>query len=394
MAEPSAFARLLASRWFDAGLALVLTTASLAELFARPDLTHSPRAAVVVVIVGASLVVRRTHPVAAAFVAATTVVATPDFDEAFLPDLSFAFPSILAYSCGAHAPRGQGLIGVGVLAAGLQIGAGFEEFPNFEIYFGTFAPWWIGFQVRRRRQLVAELAERTAQLEAEQDAFTRLAVRRERARIARELHDIVAHHLAVIVIQAGAGRLAPPGQTDGAAERFTTIRESGGEALVEMARLVDILEVDTRAGATGLGKLSVLLDEAAAGGVRVGFIPLQSEVRLPADVEDYAYRVVREGLTNAIKHAPGAEVTVRLAVSDDVLEVEVSDTGAGASSVLATTGSGLGLTGLRERVESLRGSVEAGPRDGGGWTLRARLPVCAPQVIPCAVAAARVTPQG
>jgi signal transduction histidine kinase len=382
MPERAALKRVVASRWFDLGLAIVLTSACLVEFFARPDLSHSPRAAVVVLLTGALLSVRRSHPAPAACAAGAIVAANPDLDDNFLPALAFVIPVILSYSCGAHAPRGRGLLGVAVLAAGMQIGAGFTEFPNFEIYFSTFGPWWVGFQLQRRRLLVAELAQRTAQLETEQDAFTRLAVRRERARIARELHDIVAHHLAVIVIQAGAGRLAPTDEVDRARERFAGIRESGGEALAEMARLVDILEVDSGAGAAGLRRLRGLLDELKAGDVQVHFVPLPAGVRLPARVEESAYRVVQEGLTNSIKHAPGSAVTVRLELCDEELQVEVLDSGGRAPSALATTGSGFGLAGMRERIESVGGRLDAGPDTGGGWSLRAWLPLATRPLTP------------
>jgi len=267
-----------------------------------------------------------------------------------------------------------------VLAACMQIGVGFSEFPNFEIYFATLGPWWVGTRVRRRRRIVSELAERTAQLEAEQDTFVRLSVRRERARIARELHDIVAHHLAVIVVQAGAGRIAPATQVARNADRFASITESGGHALEEMARLVDLLDAEKNNGGGVLGRLRVLIDEAAAGGVRVRFTPLRGEVRLPPEVEDAAYRVVQEGLTNAIKHAPGAAVRVRLTAPADELEIEVRDEGAATGSALTATGSALGLAGMRERVESLGGSLDAGRVAGGGWRLTARLPVALPAV--------------
>jgi len=364
-----------ASRWFDPVLAVALTALALTELFARPELTNSVRAPIVVILIGATVAVRRSHPLVAAVVQAVTFLATPNFDDNFLPDSGQVVVSVVAYSCGAHAARRGGLVAVGVLAACMQVGMGFSEFPNFEIYLGTLGPWWVGVQVRRRRRLVSELSERTAQLEAEQDAFARLSVRRERARIARELHDIVAHHLAVIVVQAGAGRLTPVGHVDRDAERFATIRQSGGQALAEMARLVDILDADKGNGGGALGRLPVLLDEAAAGGLSVGFTPLPPGVGLPDGVEEVAYRVVQEGLTNAIKHAPGAAVHVRLSTQHDVLEIEVRDAGATAASRLAGTGSGLGLAGMRERIESLGGSLEAAGQVGGGWCLTARLPM-------------------
>jgi signal transduction histidine kinase len=368
---------MMASRWFDRALAILVTSVALVELFARPEMTNSVRAPIAVLLIGATVAVRRSHPLAAAGVQAAVFLATPGYDDNFLPGSGAAAAWIVAYSCGAHAARRDGLAAVGVLAACMQIGMGFSEFPNFEIYFGTLGPWWVGHQVGRRRRLVGELRERTAQLEEEQDAFARLSVRRERARIARELHDIVAHHLAVIVVQAGAGRMAPAAQIDRNAERFASIRESGRHALEEMARLIDLLDAEKDNGSGALGKLRVLLDEAAAGGVRVGFMPLPAELQLPAEVEEAAYGVVREGLTNAIKHAPGAAVVVRLATRGDELEIEVRNERAATTSALAATGSGLGLAGMRERVESLGGTLDAGPA-GAGWCLTARLPIAVP----------------
>jgi signal transduction histidine kinase len=194
------------------------------------------------------------------------------------------------------------------------------------------------------------------------------------------LHDIVAHHLAVIVVQAGAGRLAAPGPAEQRAQRFATIRQSAGQALADMARLLDILQAGNREH--GLGRLRRLLTQAQAGGLDLRVAPLPSDLQLPDDVEDGAYRVLQEGLTNAIKHAPGAEVHVRLTVNDGHLEIELLDRGATDVSSLAISGSGLGLIGMRERIESLGGHLTAGPRSGGGWSLHARLPLAPAPLIP------------
>ena len=256
-------------------------------------------------------------------------------------------------------------------------------FPNgvfVPLVFAIIAPWWVGQQLRRRRRMVRELGARSRELEAEEDAFARLSVRRERARIARELHDIVAHHLAVIVIQAGAGRVADPNRMDEAAERFRSVRESGEQALAEMARLVDILHADD-SHAPGTDRLQLLLESADANGLDVQVTPLPHGVQLPAEVEDAAYRVVQEGLTNVMKHAPGAEVEVRLGLRGDTFEIVVRNEGDNAPSLLAETGSGLGLIGMRERVESGGGSLDVGPDDDGGWRLHARLPVADPALV-------------
>jgi signal transduction histidine kinase len=363
-------------------MALVLTSVPLIDLFTSATLTDSPHAVVDVVVLGATVAVRRTHPLAAACVQALVFVTTPNFDDNFLPDSGLPIVLAVAYSCGAHAPRRGGLAAVVALSAAQQIGMGFSEFPNFEVYFTTLVPWWVGLQVDRRRQLVARLEERTAQLEAEQDAFARLAVRRERARIAHELHDIVAHHLAVIAVQAGAGRMASSDQRDGAGERLASIRNAGEQALGEMARLVDVLDEDRHARAGAERRLRVLLDEAAASGVEVRFTGPPTDIRLPPEFEDAAYRVVREALTNAMKHAPGATVHVRVEPHDDELEIEVSDEGTRSGSDLSATGSGLGLAGMRERIRSLGGTLEAGSDNGRGWRVTARIPMSARVAVP------------
>jgi signal transduction histidine kinase len=276
--------------------------------------------------------------------------------------------AVAAYSCGAHAPRRAGLAALALLVVVLQVGLGFDDFPNAELAIMTLAPWWAGWEVQRRRRIVRELAARTQELEAEQEAFTRLSVRRERARIAGELHDIVTHHLAVMVIQAGAGRMADPADARGAGDRLATICDSGRQALADMARLVELLD------APGPGRLALLLERAQAGEPAVEVQPLPADVELAPELEETACRVVQEGLTNAMKHAAGGDIQVRL-VLDEHLLIEIRNgPGSGAQQALAATGSGLGLAGMRERVRELDGSMSVGPEDGGRWCLRVRLP--------------------
>ena len=160
-----------------------------------------------------------------------------------------------------------------------------------------------------------------------------------------------------MVIQAGAGRLDAP---DGAA-RFAGIREAGTEALAELDRLVELLRTDGAGRPRDLERLS---SQARATGLRLEYTPLPADVHVTPEVEDAAYRVVQEGLTNAMKHAAGSDVAVRVGAGAAELEVEVSDRGAVAPSPLAASGAGLGLAGMRERVAALGGAVDAGPRDG------------------------------
>jgi len=360
-------------RWVDPGLATVFVGLALVNLFGDRQLPHTALAVLIVIVIGLPVAWRRTDPLAATAVVVGVLLAGAALQSGkFVPDTESLVAFVLAYSCGAGASLRSGVLAVGALLVALQVSVGFSEFPNFELAITVLPALWVGRQVRRRRDLVAALATRAHELEVEQDAFVRLSVRRERARIARELHDIVAHQLAVVAVQAGAGRMAS--SEERAAERFQNIRQSGEQALAEMARLVHVLQADSPAASDARRRLRVLLEQANAGGLDVQVTPLAPEVQLRAGVEEGALRVVQEGLTNAMKHAPGAQVHVRFALHGDGLEVDVLDSGGVRRSLLAQTGSGLGLTGMRERVESLGGSVDAGPDAGGGWLLRARWP--------------------
>jgi signal transduction histidine kinase len=273
----------------------------------------------------------------------------------------------LAYLCGRYvAPvAGVTLCVAIVVTATLAL-----EDAVVPFILATAGPWLAGFAVRRRQELLESLDARTRELEAEQDNLARLSVQSERARIASELHDIVAHHLAVIVVQAGAGRVAP-GEQDETAERFARIRESGEQALSEMERLVDLLQADETEGGH---HIELLLDQAQATGLRLSSSPLPADLSLSPEAERLAYRVVQEGLTNAMKHAPGSEVRLRISATAAELEIDLRNSGGEGRSGLADTGSGLGLKGLRERLETLGGRLEAAP-DGGGWRLHADIPL-------------------
>jgi signal transduction histidine kinase len=272
-----------------------------------------------------------------------------------LPE-ALALVALCALSAGGGALSSlrAGVGGVIVLAGVLAV-AGVDIAPLLLV---TLVPWAAGRLLRSRRELVEALAERNRALEAEREALAELAVRQERARIARELHDIVAHHLAVIVIQAGAGRLS------GETVRFQGIGAAGREALAELDRLVELLQVEHP------GDMEALIGQARAAGVPLDY----ASADVPAPLRDVAYRVVQEALTNAMKHAAGSAVTVRLAVGDGALEVEVRDAGAaGPPPELAASGAGLGLAGMRERVEAVGGRLDAGPWNRG-WRVLARFP--------------------
>lgn len=281
---------------------------------------------------------------------------------------------VLSYLSGACAPSAVGAWAVAALLVSLEVSLGIPEGAWVPIVLVTLGPWLVGRALRSRRALVAALARRTQELVAEQDEFARLAVQQERARIARELHDVVAHNLAVMVLQAGAGRMASPDQVGRSAERFASIRDVGRQALAELAQLTGVLHEEVRAD-DPRERLRVMLAQARAAGLNVRATPLAPEVELPRELAETAHRVVQEGLTNVLKHAPGADVHVALAVRHDVLEVEVHDSGGQASPGLAETGAGLGLAGLHERVTAIGGHLEAALAPDEGWQLRAQLPL-------------------
>ncbi len=260
-----------------------------------------------------------------------------------------------------------GAVCAAVLAAGLAI---LDSDSVVPLVLVTAIPFLAGYALRSRQGLLDSLRSRTQELESERDALARLSVQRERARIAQELHDIVAHHLAVIVVQAGAGRMAPSEAAE-ASQRFSRIRQSGEQALSEMERLVDLLQNDRGEESP---RLDVLIDQAEATGLKLSSSGPPADLSLPPEAERLAYRVVQEGLTNAMKHAPGSEVRLRISVSGDELEIELHNWGGEQPSSLSRTGAGLGLRGLRERLQALGGRLDAAP-EGDGWRLRAALPL-------------------
>jgi signal transduction histidine kinase len=341
-----------------------------------PDPTSALRRALFV-----PIVILRTRPVIATLTTAVVALIAPSPDGIWAA-AALLLVCALTYSCGAHAPLGQGGAAVGTLVVAMQVNAGFSEFPNVEIALPTLIPFWVGYQVRLKSSLVRRLARRTRELNDEQVAFAELSVRRERARIARELHDIVAHHLAVVVVQAGAGRMAALGPSQHAPERFAVIRQSCDQALAEMARLLDILHAEDLDAHGVTERWRVLIEQAHAGGVDLQINSVPAGVPLPAEIEDDAYRVVREGLTNTIKHAPGAHVRVQLALEDHRLDIAIHDDGPRDAGRLSGTGAGLGLVGMRERLQATGGRLEAGPDPAGGWRLHATLALPLHTVIP------------
>src|SRR5919204_999937 len=224
----------------------------------------------------------------------------------------------------------------------------------------------------------AELEEHVARSEARREAEARSAVAEERARIARELHDVVGHSVSVMTVQAsGVRRLLRPEQ-EREREALLIVERTGREALAEMRRMVGVLrrpeEAPALAPQPSLEHLDRLIEQARDAGLAVELKIEGEAVQLPAGIDLTAYRLVQEGLTNALKHARATRAEVLVSYGDGAIEVTVTDNGNGVGN---GDGGGHGLVGMRERVSVYGGDLDAGPQPGGGYRLRARLPVTA-----------------
>jgi signal transduction histidine kinase len=238
--------------------------------------------------------------------------------------------------------------------------------------------WTIGFTLGRKFEEADEARERAVRAEREREERARIAVAEERARIARELHDVVGHSVSVMTVQAsGVRRLLRPDQ-EREREALLVVERTGREALAEMRRMVGVLrrpeEAPALAPQPSLEHLDRLVEQAREAGLQVDLRIEGKAFELPAGVDLTAYRLVQEGLTNAIKHAQAKRAEVVVQYSDGEVEVTVSDDGRGVGT---GDGGGHGLVGMRERVSVYGGDLDAGPKPGGGYRLRAKLPLAA-----------------
>ncbi|GAA0903791.1 sensor histidine kinase [Virgisporangium aurantiacum] len=231
--------------------------------------------------------------------------------------------------------------------------------------------WLLGWSMRTRRLYVDSLEDRAATAERERDHLARIAVAEERARIARELHDMVAHSLSVMIVHADGATLALDRAPDRAREALRTVSDTGRGALVEMRHLVTVLK-STDGAEDARTSVTTTLDRARAAGLSVRADVSGGPAALPAGVELAAFRIVQESVTNALKHAgPGASAALRLAYSPVGVEIDFRDDGEGGP----VNAGGHGLIGMRERVALYGGTITAGPDPAGGWRVTASIPV-------------------
>ncbi|WP_116453162.1 sensor histidine kinase [Blastococcus litoris] len=362
----------------DVVLAAVLCALSLVQVAVAP-IASPVVSALVAVGSTAPLAWRRVLPSTAALVM-TAVWTIPTADGFLL--LGYVIAGLLFYSVGAYATGTWRILGVCTvgLVAGVALTLLGPEHPTAAIGAAlvVVGPAAAGRLVAHQREQNRRLRELTGQLLRERALAERTAVAEERARIARELHDVLGHEVTVIALQADAAAAALTKAPDRAAAPIAAIRRSAAEALTEMRRAVGLLRDDGDGALRpqpGLADVPALVEQhrAAGGPVELTFRPPSRP--LHASVGLAGYRLVQEALTNASRHAPGSPVRVCVDGDGPAVVVEVvNDAGTAAGS----PGSGFGLVGMRERVRLLGGELDAGPRSDGGFGLRARLPVDVP----------------
>ena len=373
----------------DLVLAGVVTLIAQAETWATPSYEPKPGYAVAALAMTAPLVWRRVAPIAV--VAATFVplfgleAAGEQLDSAYVMlVLLVAFAAVGTYCERGRAIAGL-LLGLGLLAVLILIEnstAGADEpvaagdFVFIAAIVGVV--WALAVGLRERSLRTSELEERADLLERDREERARVAVAEERARIARELHDVVAHSVSVIAVQTGSLRRRLRHDRPAEAEELAGTEETARQALAEMRRLLGLLRADDEEGLAlapqpGIGQVDRLVEQVRETGLAVELDVVGQGRALPPGVDLAAYRIVQEALTNVLKHAGPARARVGVWFGERELELEVTDDGRGPSTDV--NGGGHGLVGMRERVALYGGSLSAQGRDEGGFAVRARLPI-------------------
>lgn len=339
---------------------------------------HGGATAVLALVEPLPLLLRRSHPVVTVAVVGTADVVL--FVSGAPPTAVGASMVVAAYSAGAYLIR---RVGFGALALALAFQAVHARLRTDEIspvdvlgvWLITATAWWLGATIRERRRYAVELEERTRALQGARLELAEQAVAAERLRLARELHDVVAHSLAIIAVHSSVGAHNAAQRPQDAVEALHAINTATRSALAELRALLAVLR---SAGADvaplpSLSDLTALAEQAGAAGVAVRIRIDGDPAAVPRAVSLSAYRIVQEAVTNAVKHAAPAQVNVDVRVTSGRVALEVTNGPGGAEPVVGS-GSGAGLAGMRERVTAFGGALEAKPADGGGWTVRATLP--------------------
>jgi signal transduction histidine kinase len=331
---------------------------------------------------------RRRYPLAVLIVIALPTVVLAALNYAGLYGLTLL---IAAYTVAAYDTRRRAVaaFGISVLAAmlGVALSAQVVGLASFVSNFALLtAAWAFGRSIAFRRAYTASLEERASRLEAEREADLRAVVADERARIARELHDVVAHHVSVMTVQAAAAQRILARDVTRAQEAMAAVEATGRDALMEMRRMVGVLRGDESpdrdvtsalAPQPGIADIPALVDELHRAGLHVEADLEDAPQPVGAGVDLTVYRIVQEALTNTLKHAGPTRARVVVRYTAGGLDLLVEDHGRGLATLLAQDGTrqGQGLLGRRERISLYGGRLYAGPRGGGGYAVRARIPL-------------------
>jgi signal transduction histidine kinase len=372
---------------FDVLVLLGILETALELAFGRSNNDHAPNGSLWVLIpvsipIFLPFFARRRYPFAAP-AAVYLYCAGLSFFEGSLVTFTFAiFMAVLAaaFLMGMLPDRTQSVSGWGIALGAAAIVVhndphqGWADFLFISILFTIV--WLAGNALSAKLSQYHAAEERAARLEREREERARAAVAEERARIARELHDVVGHSVSVMTVQAsGVRRLLHPDQ-EREREALLIVEQTGREALAEMRKLVGVLrrpeESPALAPQPSLEHVDKLVEQVRESGLAVGLKVEGKPEKLPASVDLAGYRLVQEGLTNTLKHAQARNAEVLVRYGTDEVELVVTDDGNGIGG---GEGSGHGLVGLRERVAVVGGQLEAGPRPGGGYEVRARLPM-------------------
>jgi signal transduction histidine kinase len=387
--RPPLFDRVTEGQWRDIDVAVAVAAAFVVifdfRLMRGPRfLAPTPAEAVLGLAATLPVAVRRNWPVPVLAVVTVGIAGLTALDRAPLEvDVMLG---MAAYMVAVRSSLRVALIAVtgiqlailaGVIAAAA---AGHSQPDKTHSMLAAGAMWFVGYGVRERRRYLAEGQAQRERAEAERSGR---ALREERVRIARELHDVVAHTLSVVTFQAGVGRKVGATRPAEALLALRAVEVTGRGALEELRRILGLLRDDeaeqpSLAPAPGVGDLGELADTIRAAGIPVALMVTGEVAALPPAASLTVYRIVQEALTNVVKHAPGAEASVRVRLGPDGVLVTVSDNG-GGTAVTETAGSSganrLGIVGMRERAAAFGGTLEAGPRPGGGFEVRACMPV-------------------
>ncbi|MBA3390604.1 MAG: sensor histidine kinase [Rubrobacter sp.] len=369
----------------DGLIVLALGGLALGEIWTSPFAEPRPVNTFLFLSVCLALLWRRRAPLVVLLIAVTVLgIQANLFDPPDQPPLSsFIIFLVVSYSVAVH---GEGRRAVVAAAAAFATEILIIDLPRLLAGEnpGNIIPawilylmlWFVGRTIRQSRLQAERLQDLATQLELEREEKARTAVAEERSRISRELHDVVAHSVSVMVVQSQAAQRLLEGEQRNARQALESIETTGRQALTEMRRLLGILRrTDAElalAPQPGLEHLDALIEQTREAGLPVE-LSVEGDVgSLPPGVDLTAYRIVQEALTNTLKHAGPAHARVTIRRRDDGMELEVADDGAASGK---GDGSGQGLIGMRERVALYGGALESGRRDGGGYIVRARLPL-------------------